>query len=192
VPTTSDREDLLGEDFEWKDEPGPRVGNASGEPAPSRPSRSLESDLARFRKQATASPGRLALLALAVAVAVALAVAVVLIAGGNKETSPPAQTTSTGTTPLQTPPAAPAPTARPAIAVSAATVLRAGDHGSAVRTLQRALHRLGLPVGTLDGVLGPKTVAAVIAFQRAHGLTADGVVGAKTARALNKALAQSG
>jgi peptidoglycan hydrolase-like protein with peptidoglycan-binding domain len=32
----------------------------------------------------------------------------------------------------------------------------------------------------------------VIAFQRAQGLKADGLVGAETARALNRALAQAG
>jgi hypothetical protein len=189
----SESKDFLGEDFEWKDEPGLRIGNASREPVPSRQPRSLKSDLDRFRKQATASPGRLALLTLAVAVSVAIVVAVVLSAGGNKQTSSPAQTTSPGTTPLQTQPQpAGAPPAQPAIAVSPATMLRAGDHGPAVRTLQRALRRLGFAVGSLDDVFGPQTEAAVIAFQRAHGLSADGLVGAKTARALNRALARAG
>ena len=31
----SDSEDFLGEDFEWKDEPGLRIGDASREPVPS-------------------------------------------------------------------------------------------------------------------------------------------------------------
>jgi putative peptidoglycan binding protein len=187
----SDGEDLLGEDFEWKDEPGLRVGNASREPVPSRPPHPLKSDRDRFRKLATAFPGRLALVTLAVAVSV-IVVAVVLSADGNKQTASPAQT-SPGTTPPKTQPQpAAAPTARPAIVVSPATMLRAGDHGPAVRTLQRALRRLGFAVGSPDGVFGPKTEAAVIAFQRAHGLSADGLVGAKTARALNRALARAG
>jgi peptidoglycan hydrolase-like protein with peptidoglycan-binding domain len=49
-----------------------------------------------------------------------------------------------------------------------------------VRTLQRALTRLGYAVGGVDGLFGPRTEAAVVAFQTRHGLVADGVVGAAT------------
>jgi peptidoglycan DL-endopeptidase CwlO len=48
-----------------------------------------------------------------------------------------------------------------------------------VRALQRAL---GI---TADGVLGPQTRKAVKRFQRAHGLTADGIAGPLTRAALN-------
>lgn len=59
-----------------------------------------------------------------------------------------------------------------------AIVLRAGDRGPAVAALQRAL---GVPD---DGAFGPGTVRAVEDFQRAHGLTPDGVVGHLTWKAL--------
>ena len=56
--------------------------------------------------------------------------------------------------------------------------------------LQKALNALGYDAGTPDGTFGPATEAAVIAFQKANGLTPDGAVGSpQTAQALNKALA---
>ena len=57
--------------------------------------------------------------------------------------------------------------------------LRSGDKGTAVKELQKALKNLGYDVSA-DGSYGPKTVAAVIAFQKQNGLDADGVAGAKT------------
>lgn len=42
------------------------------------------------------------------------------------------------------------------------------------RELQAQLARRGFDVGTPDGVIGPKTRAAIIAFQRTAGLLADG------------------
>ena len=47
-----------------------------------------------------------------------------------------------------------------------------------VRALQRRLHV------TADGVMGPQTRRAVKRFQRRHGLEPDGVVGPRTRRAL--------
>lgn len=43
-----------------------------------------------------------------------------------------------------------------------------------VRSLQQKLDALGYASGQPDGVLGPRTRSALRAFQRAHGLTADG------------------
>ncbi len=56
--------------------------------------------------------------------------------------------------------------------------------GEDVRDVQWALERDGFPPGTPDGIYGPKTQNAVIAFQRAKSLQADGVVGPKTTAAL--------
>lgn len=71
-------------------------------------------------------------------------------------------------------PQAPAKEARPA----AATALKAGARGPAVRALQR---RLGVPA---DGVFGRATRRAVKRFQRRRGLAVDGVAGPATLRAL--------
>ena len=61
--------------------------------------------------------------------------------------------------------------------------LRKGDRGNEVKELQTALNGAGSNL-TVDGVFGNDTHAAVIAFQIAHKLTIDGIVGAKTWEAL--------
>jgi len=58
-----------------------------------------------------------------------------------------------------------------------------------MRTIQQTLKKLGFDPGPIDGQTGPKTKAAVTAFQQAHGLDADGVVGPRTTQALLKASA---
>ena len=65
-----------------------------------------------------------------------------------------------------------------ATATSSST-LEYGDSGERVRLLQEALDDLGYNVGTVDGKFGLLTRAAVIAFQKAQGLTADGLAGTK-------------
>lgn len=58
-----------------------------------------------------------------------------------------------------------------------------GDSGVLVRSVQQALNRSGYSVA-VDGSYGTKTADAVRAFQKRHSLTADGVVGPATYRAL--------
>lgn len=55
-----------------------------------------------------------------------------------------------------------------------------GSTGSAVKKLQILLNGIGYNCGTVDGVFGAKTLAAVKAYQKANGLTQDGIVGAQT------------
>lgn len=66
--------------------------------------------------------------------------------------------------------------------------LSKGATGEQVKTLQRLLNALGYSVGSagVDGSFGSATDAAVRKFQKANGLTVDGVVGAYTWNALLK------
>lgn len=50
--------------------------------------------------------------------------------------------------------------------------------------LQDALNYLGYSSGSIDGIFGAKTKAAIIKFQRANSLSADGIVGCNTWRRL--------
>jgi murein DD-endopeptidase MepM/ murein hydrolase activator NlpD len=85
-------------------------------------------------------------------------------------------------------PAAPAAPAKPAAAAPAAStrpgpavdraVIRQGSTGEDVKYLQG---KLGI---TADGIFGPRTRAAVVAFQSSKGLTADGIVGKNTWRVI--------
>jgi hypothetical protein len=66
--------------------------------------------------------------------------------------------------------------------VQAAIVL--GDSGSQVTAMQQSLVQLGFDTGGVDGVFGPKTLRALIRFQQARNLQADGVLGPQTSQAL--------
>jgi peptidoglycan hydrolase-like protein with peptidoglycan-binding domain len=62
-----------------------------------------------------------------------------------------------------------------------------------VDQIQLALNRLGTrPVLEVDGVLGPATRAAVLDFQRIHGLVGDWAPGSRTCETLTRATAHSG
>jgi peptidoglycan hydrolase-like protein with peptidoglycan-binding domain len=57
-----------------------------------------------------------------------------------------------------------------------------------VLELQKALRALGFKIGKPDGIYGGKTRRAVERFQKNHKLGVDGLVGPKTAKAINKEL----
>ncbi len=63
-------------------------------------------------------------------------------------------------------------------------LLKEGASNDAVKVVQGVLAKSGFDVGPVDGIFGPKLVAAVKVLQDKHGLTADGIVGPRTWRAL--------
>lgn len=75
------------------------------------------------------------------------------------------------------PPVAPPP---PGVCEVKVRVLGRGDKGGDVRSLQALLNAKAGKALTVDGDFGPKTDRAVRTVQRFFGLTADGIVGAKT------------
>ena len=83
---------------------------------------------------------------------------------------------------------APVPAAAPAAAPAAGGGLgfaTYGERGGRVATLQHALINAGITVrGGADGIFGSGTAAGVLAFQKAKGIKATGVVDQATAQAL--------
>ena len=67
-------------------------------------------------------------------------------------------------------------------------MLQLRSKGEDVRTLQENLAQLGYNPGKIDGDFGEKTEDAVIRFQEAEGLYADGIVGTRTMAALEDTL----
>ncbi len=66
------------------------------------------------------------------------------------------------------------------ITLAGCPMLKRGAQGNITRWVQRKLNALGFNCGSVDGVFGVKTKAAIMAFQRAMGLIVDGIVGPKT------------
>lgn len=100
-----------------------------------------------------------------------------------KPNTPPATTKPTTSTPASKP--APKPAAanspQPSMAeVATLPILRLGMKGPAVEGLQERLRSLGFLKGSVDGVFGAETQAAVKAAQRKLSLEPDGVVGNAT------------
>ncbi|MFQ3581330.1 MAG: glucosaminidase domain-containing protein [Chloracidobacterium sp.] len=105
---------------------------------------------------------------------------------GRATAGPAPQPTPPASQPL--PPAAPPPTGVPQ------ETLRQGNRGESVRLLQQSLIRLGYMTeaayNTGPGIFGPRTDAALRAFQRDAGITVDGIYGPQTRQALTQALAR--
>ena len=68
------------------------------------------------------------------------------------------------------------------VAVSALSKI--GSRSEEVRQIQSVLKTKGYYTGNIDGIFGTKTKNAVVAFQKAKGLKADGIAGPKTLKAL--------
>lgn len=72
---------------------------------------------------------------------------------------------------------------------ASAASLSKGDYGAVVKKIQSRLKLWGYYNGPVDSIYGSKTVEAVKKFQRANGLSVDGVVGTQTAKAIGVSIA---
>ena len=81
--------------------------------------------------------------------------------------------------------ATPTATASTSTGTITSTLLQKGDVSDSVKLLQQKLISLGYLTGTADGVFGSQTYRAVLAFQKANALYADGIAGSQTIAALN-------
>jgi peptidoglycan hydrolase-like protein with peptidoglycan-binding domain len=70
--------------------------------------------------------------------------------------------------------------------------MKRGDRGWDVAAMQYILARRGYPPGAIDAVFGPMTDTALRNFQRAFGLSADGLAGPQTISALRRGRASRG
>ncbi len=70
------------------------------------------------------------------------------------------------------------------LCMSVTALSRMGSVGSEVTSIQKALKSRGYYTGAVDGIFGSKTLSAVKNFQKAQGLTVDGIAGPQTLRAL--------
>ena len=70
------------------------------------------------------------------------------------------------------------------LCASVNAVSKIGSTGQEVSDIQKVLKNQGYYTGNIDGIYGTATKNAVVAFQKANGLNADGVVGSKTLAAL--------
>jgi hypothetical protein len=149
-----------------------------------RPPRTLKGDLERLRARvAEQAPGvpldKRALVAVGFLLALLVFTLVLVrpLVGGDSPTAPKRSAAKAKLTQV---PAVTAP--------AKARTLEPGDRTPAVADLQTALAALGFYSAAIDGDYGESTGASVLAFQTAHGLTADGVAGPTTMDALTEAV----
>ena len=102
-----------------------------------------------------------------------------------------AATTTAGATQAATPKATATTTksATPSVSSSKDRLLTLGSFGEDVKQVQTWLNNVGYNL-KVDGIFGPKTLAAVKSFQSKNGLVADGVFGPKTYAKLNPPAAE--
>ena len=81
---------------------------------------------------------------------------------------------------------------RPACSSGGFPTLRRGSISNYVCIAQDDLNTLGYRTNGLDGIFGAATENAVKSYQRRVGLTADGIVGCNTWRALQEAVVGTG
>lgn len=68
--------------------------------------------------------------------------------------------------------------------LSVTALSKLGSRSQEVREIQKVLKDKGYYTGGVDGIFGTKTKKAVLNFQKDNGLSADGIVGPKTLKAL--------
>lgn len=66
------------------------------------------------------------------------------------------------------------------ITLAGCPMVKKGAKGNITKWIQNKLNSLGYNCGAADGIFGQNTKNAVIAYQKAKGLTVDGIVGPKT------------
>lgn len=80
----------------------------------------------------------------------------------------------------------------PACSTGGYPTIRRGSLSNYVLIAQDDLNTLGYRTNGLDGIFGSATQNAVISYQRARGLTADGIVGCNTWRSLQEDVVGTG
>ena len=166
------------------------AGDLRREPTADRPARARPVD-AEDRRAAIERRRLVAGLVLVVALGLAVVIPVLLLRGGGEApvtsvaepatTTPASSQSSPSSTPVTTSPTSPStttPTTTPStpgastFTLPEGTKLRLGEGDPAlISELQQALSNAGYDLGRADGTFGPRTEAAVIAFQQANGLS---------------------
>jgi hypothetical protein len=208
-------DDWLGEqgEVDWGDErradpsrrnrgedPGRRSRDrAGGEDAVDQPTAAAPPSADAHRLAVVRRRRAIALVALFALALIGVGIGVTALRDGDPATSPttaPAVVTQPPIAPeppaASTTPETPAESPTLTIELPASGPLGSGDRGEEVETLQTGLAALGHDPGEVDGIFGDATQEAVLAYQRANDLEADGIVGPATVKKLNATLAAEG